>query len=184
MPADLHPGRKESRLKRYIISDNTPMTKGENQIIDRAVGGEKVNLTIDLALSAGIAFNSGIMLGNCLGELYRCVAEDLGVLRARKPNIRAFPPPCGRWTLLARDEGTLFLGSERGCFIRFLVRILYTDAPEVVRRAEPLTEEFLHRLEAQYMEARREDTISKIRQIEKSASRGKDEGTSRGSPSL
>jgi len=160
------------------------MTKGENQIIDRAVWGEKVNLTIDLALSAGIAFNSGIMLGNCLGELYRCVAEDLGVLRAGKPNIRALPPPCGRWTLLARDEGILFLGSERGCSIRFLVRILYTDAPEVVRRAEPLTEEFLHRLEAQYMEARREDTISKIRQIEKSASRGKDEGTSLGSPSL
>lgn len=24
----------------------------------------------------------------------RCVAEDLGVLRAGKPNIRALPPPC------------------------------------------------------------------------------------------
>ena len=35
----------------------------------------------------------------------RCVAEDLGVFRAGKPNIRAFPPPCGRWALLARDEG-------------------------------------------------------------------------------
>ena len=31
--------------------------------------------------------------------------ENLGVLRAGKPNIRAFPPPCGRWALLARDEG-------------------------------------------------------------------------------
>ena len=35
----------------------------------------------------------------------RGVAEDLGVLRAGKPNIRALPPPCGRWILLARDEG-------------------------------------------------------------------------------
>ena len=35
----------------------------------------------------------------------RCVAEDLGVLRAGKPNIRSLSPPCGRWILLARDEG-------------------------------------------------------------------------------
>lgn len=81
------------------------------------------------------------------------------------------------------DECLVILRGEGG-INPILVHILYTDAPEVVRRAEPLTEEFLHRLEAQYMEARREDTISKIRQIEKSASRGKDEGTSRGSPSV
>ena len=31
--------------------------------------------------------------------------KDLGMLRAGKPNIRALPPPCGRWILLARDEG-------------------------------------------------------------------------------
>ena len=30
--------------------------------------------------------------------------ENLGVLRAGKPNIRAFPPPCGRWIRLAKDE--------------------------------------------------------------------------------
>lgn len=31
--------------------------------------------------------------------------ENLGVLRAGKPNIRALPPPCGRWIVLTRDEG-------------------------------------------------------------------------------
>ena len=30
--------------------------------------------------------------------------ENLGVLRAGKPNIRALPPPCGRWIHLAKDE--------------------------------------------------------------------------------
>ena len=68
------------------------MTKEDELIICKALGCEKVDMTIDFALSTGIAFNSSIMLMNCLCELFRCAAEDLGVLRGKKPNIRAFPP--------------------------------------------------------------------------------------------
>lgn len=150
------------------------MTKEDEQIICKALGCEKVDMTIDFALSTGIAFNSSILLRNCLCELFRCAAEDLGVLRGKKPNIRAFPPPCGRWTLAAKDEGTLFRASERGCPVRFLIRILYTDAPAVIGRAEPLIGEFLRRLEEKYVEARRDYTIEKIRQLEKWAGRMRD----------
>ncbi len=97
------------------MSDISHMTKEDETLIDKAVCCEKVDTTIDLALGTGLAPGSGIILGNCLRELFRCAAEELGVLRSGKPDIRAFPLPCGRWVLFARDDGTRADGWTTRC---------------------------------------------------------------------